>query len=180
MPVEKQDAQRFRQIVVPHLSDALGLARWLTGNMTDAEDVVQESCLRALKGINGYSGGSSKAWVLSIVRNTCFTWLAKHRPKTLVLTEDPEAVEQASGFCGDEAATPEAQLIAKADEEMVARAIGKLPHLSREIVVLRDVNGLSYREIAEMLAIPTGTVMSRLARARALLAQELGVGHGRR
>ena len=179
MPVENQDAQRFRQIVVPHLGDALGLARWLTGNMTDAEDVVQETCLRALKGISTYSGGSSKAWVLSITRNTCFTWLAKHRPKTLVLTDDPASVEQASGFRSDEAPTPEAQLIAKADEELVSSAIGKLPHLSREIVVLRDVNGLSYREIAEMLAIPTGTVMSRLARARALLAQELGVSHGK-
>ena len=179
MPIDDQDAQRFRQIVVPHLGDALGLARWLTGNMTDAEDVVQESCIRALKGIGGYSGGSSKAWVLSITRNTCFTWLAKHRPKTLVLTDDPASVEQASGFVSDEAATPEAQLIAKADEERVVTAIDRLPHLSREIVVLRDINGLSYREIAEMLAIPTGTVMSRLARARALLAQELGVSHGK-
>ena len=177
---EDKDAKRFREIVVPHLADALGLARWLTGNIHDAEDVVQESCVRALKGIGGYSGGSAKAWVLSIVRNTCFTWLAKHRPKTLILTDDLASVESASNFGPDQAATPEAQLIAKAEQRMVECAIANLPHLSREIVMLRDINGLSYREIAEMLAIPNGTVMSRLARARQLLAQEFGTCRGKR
>ena len=174
---ETEAAKRFHELVVPHLGEALGLARWLTGNKVDAEDVVQESCLRAFKAISTYSGGSAKAWVLSIVRNTCFTWLAKHRPKSLLLTDDPAGVEQMSRIAGDAAATPEAQLIAKADTQKVERAIFNLPHLSREIVVLRDINGLSYREIAVMLTIPIGTVMSRLAKARALLARELGVSH---
>ena len=174
---EGEAAQRFRELVVPHLADALGLARWLTGNKTDAEDVVQEACLRAFKAIHSYSGGSAKAWVLSIVRNTCFTWLAKHRPQSLVLTDDPTGVEQSSGVGADPPITPEAQLIADADILLVELAIGRLPHLSREIVVLRDINGLSYRDISQMLAVPMGTVMSRLSKARALLAQELGVGH---
>lgn len=165
-------AKRFREVVMPHLSDALGLARWLTGSRHDAEDVVQEACIRALKGIGGYSGGSAKAWVLSIVRNCCFTWLAKNRPKSLILTDDATVFEMNAGQ--GECATPESAMIAKAEEQAVERAISNLPHLSREIVVLRDVNGLSYAEIAEMLAIPSGTVMSRLARARQMLMKELG------
>ena len=169
---DAEAAKRFREVVLPHLSDALGLARWLTGNVHDAEDVVQEACIRALKGIGGYSGGNAKAWVLSIVRNTCFTWLAKYRPKSLILTDDPASYESSAD--ADAMSTPETALIAKADEQAIERAIWNLPHLSREIVVLRDMNGLSYREIAEMLAIPNGTVMSRLARARQLLARELG------
>ena len=169
---EAEAAKRFREVVLPHLSDALGLARWLTGNAHDAEDVVQEACIRALKGIGGYSGGSAKAWLLSIVRNTCFTWLGKHRPKSLILTGDPADFE--SQRVGDACLDAEAALIARADQQAVEHAILNLPHLSREIVVLRDINGLSYLEIAEMLAIPKGTVMSRLARARQLLMLELG------
>jgi RNA polymerase sigma-70 factor (ECF subfamily) len=165
---EQRDEQ-FRLIVLPHLGDALAFARYLTGSRDDGEDVVQEACLRALAGIGTYAGGSAKAWLLAIVRNACFTWLAKHRPKSLVLTADP--AELAGGAdAGEAASTPEAEIIAKAESEMIAAAIAALPGPFREIVVLRDINGMSYREIAAMIGIPMGTVMSRLARARRLLA----------
>ena len=169
----QQSGERFREIVLPHLVDALKFARWLTGDLADAEDVVQEACIRALNGIESYSGGSARAWLMAIVRNTCFTWLAKHRPQSLVLTSEPEALELAANTLSG-MPNPETELIAKADAEAIAQAIAGLPHLSREIVVLRDVNGLSYREIAGLLAIPLGTVMSRLARGRAQLGAELG------
>ena len=165
---------KFREIVLPYLADALVLARWLTGNTHDAEDVVQEACIRALKGINGFQGDNGRAWLLAIVRNTCFTWLAKHRPKSLILTDDPAGMEAIHGARG-EAVTPETELILQAQAKLVEQALMKLPTLYREIAVLRDVNGLSYREISGVLAVPIGTVMSRLARARFLLAQELGL-----
>ena len=95
---------------MPHLDDAYALARWLTGNSADAEDIVQEACLRALRGLDRYAGGNARAWLLAITRNTTFTWLARNRPKTLVTTEDIEALAPADG-----AATPEEALIAKAD-----------------------------------------------------------------
>lgn len=156
---------------MPHLDDAFAFARWLTGNSTDAEDVVQEACLRALKGIEHYSGHSGRAWLLAIVRNTTFTWLARNRPKTLILTDDIEAMEHTQT---ESQTTPEADLIARADEALLQTAIAALPLPFREPLVLREVYGLSYREIADLCAIPVGTVMSRLARARALLITKIG------
>ncbi len=164
---------RFRQVVVPHLADALAFAVWITGNRTDAEDVVQEACIRALNGISGFDDRNAKAWVLTIVRNTAFNWLAKYRPKTVVSAGDMNMIDdlaQDSGVAFDQAADPEVELIRKADKAAVSAAIAALPHAMREVVVLRDVNGLSYKEIAAMLAVPIGTVMSRLARARSQLA----------
>jgi len=168
--------QRFRKVVLPHLADALAFARYLTGSPHDAEDVVQEACIRALAGIETYAGGSARAWLLAIVRNTCFTWLAKHRPKSLVLAGDAAAAAEmgVSGSFDDAEPTPEARLIAKADAQAVAQAIAALPNPFREVVILRDINGLSYREIAVMIGAPIGTVMSRLARARGQLAAQLG------
>lgn len=172
----ERSGERFRTVVLPHLADALALARWLTGSRTDAEDVVQEACIRALAGIDGYDGRNARAWVLAIVRNTSFTWLAKHRPKSLVVVGDMAAIDELTQRHTDPTAhrlTPEAELIRKADALAVEAAIGALPHPLREVLVLRDVTGLSYKEIAQMLAIPMGTVMSRLARARAELAATL-------
>ena len=172
----ERSGERFRTVVLPHLPDALALARWLTGSRTDAEDVVQEACIRALAGIDGYDGRNARAWVLAIVRNTSFTWLAKHRPKSLVVVGDMAAIDELAQRHTDASAhrlTPEAELIRKADARAVEAAIGALPHPLREVLVLRDVTGLSYKEIAQMLAIPMGTVMSRLARARAELAATL-------
>jgi RNA polymerase sigma factor (sigma-70 family) len=172
-------SDRFRDIVLPHLGDALALARWLTGNPHDAEDVVQEACLRALAAIDGYrggdGGGSARPWLLAIVRNTCLTWLAKHRHKGLVLVGGMSELDDIArggdpAFPAVPAATPETELIRKADAAAVEAAIAAVPPPFREVLVLRDVNGLSYREIAAMLTMPIGTVMSRLARGRAMLA----------
>jgi RNA polymerase sigma factor (sigma-70 family) len=162
----------FARVVLPHLGDAFALARWLTGDRTDAEDVVQDACLRALRGIAGFSGGNARAWVLTIVRHTAYTWLGKNRPAALVVTDDLEAVERAAfsrgGEGGSEAAgeTPEAALIAKAEAARLEAGIQKLPPPFRETLVLRDLQGLDYKEIAKVTGVPIGTVMSRLARAR--------------
>src|SRR2546425_13372796 len=102
------DRARFASVVLPHLADAYALARWLTGNRADAEDVVQEACLRAFRGIGGFAGSNARAWVLSIVRHTAFTWLGKNRPAALVVVDDLEAVESAQAIPGDpHAETPE-------------------------------------------------------------------------
>jgi RNA polymerase sigma factor (sigma-70 family) len=160
----------FARVVLPHLGDAFALARWLTGDRADAEDVVQDACLRALRGIGGFSGGNSRAWVLTIVRHTAYTWLGKNRPAALVVTDDLEAVERAAFARGDAAdaadETPEAALMAKADAARLEAAIQKLPPPFRETLVLRDLQGLDYKEIAKVTGVPIGTVMSRLARAR--------------
>jgi RNA polymerase sigma factor (sigma-70 family) len=161
------DDARFRSVVLPHLADAYALARWLTGNRADAEDVVQEACLRAFRGIGGFAGGSARAWVLSIVRHTAFTWLGKNRPAALVVVDDLEGLEHAQAIPHDpDAETPETALIAKTDRARLEAAIAALPAPFRETLVLRDVQGLDYREIAEVTDMPIGTVMSRLARAR--------------
>jgi RNA polymerase sigma factor (sigma-70 family) len=160
--------EHFTVVVMPHLDDAYALARWLSGNSADAEDIVQEACLRALRGLDRYAGGNARAWLLAITRNTTFTWLARNRPKTLVITEDIEALAPADG------ATPEEALIAKAGAAAIELAIAALPPPFKETLVLREINGLSYRDIAEITGAPLGTVMSRLARARGILMAALG------
>ena len=162
----------------PHLADAYALARWLTGNRADAEDVVQEACLRAFRGIGGFAGVNARAWLLTIVRHAAYTWLGKNRSAALVMVDDLEAVErqQASVGTASESApeTPEAALIAKTDAARLEAAIAELPVPFRETLVLRDVQGLDYREIAEVTKVPIGTVMSRLARARRRLIARIG------
>src|SRR5438128_9250303 len=112
----EDDQARFASVVLPHLADAYALARWLTGDRADAEDVVQEACLRAFRGIGGFAGSNARAWVLSIVRHTAFTWLGKNRPAALVVVDDLEAVESAQAIPGDpNAETPETALIARTD-----------------------------------------------------------------
>lgn len=170
-----QTAELFRTLVLPHLADALALARWLTGSRDDAEDVVQDASIRALAALGSYEGRGARAWFLAIVRNTTFTWLAKNRPKALVLVGTMSDIDDATlaNQAREAAPSPEAEMIRKADTATVRAAIEAIPHTFREVLVLRDVNDLSYKEIAAMLAIPIGTVMSRLARARALVATEL-------
>ena len=167
-------AELFRQVVVPHLADGLALARWLAGNASDAEDIVQDACMRALKGIDGYRGGSARAWLLTIVRNTAFSWLARQRSSALVMVGDLADIDEASAANtsggADPQPTPESELIRRADQQMVAAGIAALTLPMREVLVLRDVNGCSYKEIAEVLNLPIGTVMSRLARGRQHLA----------
>jgi RNA polymerase sigma factor (sigma-70 family) len=154
------DNARFRKVVMPHIDDAYRLAHWLTGNRTDAEDVVQDS-LRAFRAIREFAGSSDRAWVLSIVRNTAYSWLRKNRPAAVVTVEDLEAVEAAHAKPSDpDAETPEAELIAKTDAEHLRAAIAALPTPFRETLVLRDIEGLDYREIAETTEVPIGTVVA--------------------
>ena len=170
--------ERFASVVEPHLTDALTLARWLTGNTADAEDVVQEACLRAFRGIGNVNGGSARAWVLTIVRDTAFTWLAKQRKFKLVALDDLSSDERdllESGIATDSGviATPEQELIGRADSDAWHAVIAKLSEEYREVLVLRDLQGLDYREISTVTGSPLGTVMSRLARARQRLIREL-------
>jgi RNA polymerase sigma factor (sigma-70 family) len=166
---------RFAKVVIPYLDDAYGLARWVTGNSADAEDVVQEACMRAFRGIGGFSGGNSRAWVLTIVRNAAYDWLRKNRSPTIVHVDDLEAIERMADDATAAADNPEAALIARADEERLQKAIANLPAAFRDTMVLRDVQGLDYREIATITGVPIGTVMSRLARARRRVIEMLGV-----
>jgi RNA polymerase sigma-70 factor, ECF subfamily len=156
---------RFRSVVLPHLDDAYRLARWLTGSRADSEDVVQDACLRALRGIGSFSHGNARAWVLTIVRHTTYSWLHKNRPAAVVLVEDFEAIEHTHSIELD-TETPETALIAQENATLLEKAIATLPTPLRETLVLREVQELSYREIAEVTEVSIGTVMSRLARAR--------------
>jgi RNA polymerase sigma factor (sigma-70 family) len=180
IPLSAREANaRFARIVLPHLDDAYGLARWITGNRADAEDVVQESCLRAFRAIGGFAEGNARAWMLTIVRHTAYRWLRKNRSTAIFMVENLEAVEhQQANFAPLEAATPESALIAKGTTEEIEAAIAALPAPFRETVVLRDLQGLSYREIAAVTQVPVGTVMSRLARARERLMQAVASTEG--
>ena len=164
--VSSGDAKaRFRSVVLPHLDDAYRLARALTGSRADSEDVVQDACLRALRGIGNFSNGNARAWVLTIVRHTAYSWMHKNRPAALVPVEDIEAVKRPLSIeLGVQ--TPETALIAQDDATLLEAVIATLPAPLRETLVLREVQDLSYREIAEVTGVPIGTVMSRLARAR--------------
>jgi RNA polymerase sigma factor (sigma-70 family) len=161
--------ERFEQTVLPHLDAAYNLARWLTRNDQDAQDVAQEACLRAFRFFDRYQGGSARAWLLTIVRNTCYTWLHKNRQSDSTELFDEEIHHpELSG--GDD---PEVQALAAADKETVSRALEELPDVFRETLALREMEGMSYREIAEVTAVSLGTVMSRLARGRTRLRQSL-------
>jgi RNA polymerase sigma-70 factor (ECF subfamily) len=167
------DERAFDAVVTPYLDDAYRFARWLTGSAVDAEDVVQESCLRAMSGVGKFDGGSPRAWLIAIVRNTAFTWMARNRPRDLALTDDLESVDRDSS-AAPRVASPEAEVIERADAAMLQAAIADLPASFRETLVMREFNDMSYREIAEATGAPVGTVMSRLARARGLLIERLG------
>ena len=149
----------FDQIVLPHLDAAYNLARWLAGNDHDAADIAQEACVRAWKFRAGFRGGNSRAWLLSIVRNTAFTWLKKNRPQSMVTLNDEDLAEI------EDPAT-QATTFGKADVSVLRAALEELPMEFREALVLRELEGLSYKEIADVADVPLGTVMSRLARAR--------------
>jgi RNA polymerase sigma-70 factor, ECF subfamily len=162
-------ASPFEKAVLPHLNAAYNLARWLTRNDHDAEDVVQDAYLRALRFFGGFRGDDGRAWLLAIVRNTCYDFLRSHRPQEL-----SEAFDEEVHTTVDDSQSPEVVLIRRADQAMVRRALETLPVPLREVMVLRELEGLSYKEIADAAGIKIGTVMSRLARARARLQQLLG------
>jgi RNA polymerase sigma-70 factor, ECF subfamily len=165
---ERERLKLFEQTVLPHLDAAYNLARWLAGNDHDAQDVAQEASLRAFKFFGSFRGENSRAWLLTIVRNTFYNWLQKNRPPEIAGQLDDEAlmVEEVS-------VNAEAINLRVADAETVSRAIGELPVEFREMIVLREMEGFSYKEIADLSDVPIGTVMSRLARARKLLQKSL-------
>jgi len=170
---EKDKRKLFDEVFLPHLVQAYRLARWLTGNAADAEDVVQESSLRAFRGIAGFGGVNARAWSLAVVRNTAYSWLLKNRPAAVVFVEDLDDAEQERLERPAEAGTPESVLLARGDIEEVRGAIAALPAPFREVIVLRELHELNYRDIAEITQVPIGTVMSRLARARQMLIAAL-------
>jgi RNA polymerase sigma factor (sigma-70 family) len=160
--VGEDNKARFDALVAPHLAEALALARWLASNRADAEDIVQEACLRAFRGIDSFSGGSARAWVLTIVRRTAYSWLSKNRLPAVVPVGDLNPRERRRAEHGGNAdaadrATPETELIAKTDAARLEAAIAALPVEFRETFVLRDIQGLDYREIAEVTGTPVAS-----------------------
>ncbi len=166
-------AERFRAIVPPLLDDAYSLAKWLCRDADDAHDIVQEAAVRALKALATTSVDRPKPWFLAIVRNAALTWMARNRRKDLAFAGDLADLETVAPLDADAGPDPEAALIALEDGVRLRKAIAALPPPLLEVLVMRDVNGLAYRDIAEATGLPMGTVMSRLARARGALAKTL-------
>jgi RNA polymerase sigma-70 factor, ECF subfamily len=164
----QETVTRFEDSALPHLDAAYNLARWLVKNDHDAEDVVQEAFLRAFKFYGSFRGGNFRTWLLTIVRHTCYTWLKENRSPGNVLPFD-EAIH------GDVIApnNQEMEMMKNADVQMLREAVQQLPVEFRETLVLREMEGLSYKEIADLANVPLGTVMSRLARARKWLQDRL-------
>ena len=163
------DPTRFDALVLPHLDAAYNLARWLTRDTHDAEDVVQDACIRALKYIGSLEGGDARGWFLKIVRNAFYDWLGRNRPAEVVNDEN-EAVDAAVDPL---AISPEQAAMRKAELRMLADAVEELPLQYREVLILRELEELSYKEISYVVGVPMGTVMSRIARGRDLLQQRL-------
>jgi RNA polymerase sigma-70 factor, ECF subfamily len=158
--LDAENGPRFEQLVLPHVDAAFNLARWLLRTRADAEDVAQETLLRACRFFRGFHGGNARAWLLlQIVRNTCYSGLEKNRPRDLMVEFDEELHPQL-------VATPESIAIADEGRERLTRALETLPPRHREVLVLRELEGCSYKEIAAITSIPIGTVMSSLSRAR--------------
>ena len=168
----------FERLALPHMDAAYNLAFWLVRNQADAEDVVQESYLRAFRGFHGFAGPDFKPWLLAIVRNAAFRWLNNRRRSGNVISMDEAFAGHTSGapaeaqIASDEP-TPEAELLGKVDRDLVRAALDELPPIFREVLVLREIEGLAYREIAEAAGAPIGTIMSRLARGRNELRKAL-------
>jgi len=166
---ESGQSAQFEQLVMPHLDAAYNLARWLAGNDHDAQDIVQEAYVRAFRFVGGFRGGNSRSWLLTIVRNTAYTWLRKNNARSVVYIDDEELaeIEDPAALAGDVA------LLQRADAGTLRAALEQLPVEFREAIVLRELEGLSYKEIAEVADVPIGTIMSRLARARKQLSEVL-------
>jgi RNA polymerase sigma factor (sigma-70 family) len=181
---------RFQRDIVPHLDAAYNFARFLSRNPDAAQDIVQEAFLRAYRSFDGYQGGDARAWIFAIVRNCYHNWLLDHRRKARVEIDTPRSQDPSHDsreFSIDDVAsdedTPEAALLRSGESNSVRIVLNKLPRALREVLVLRELEGLSYRQIAETFALPIGTVMSRLARARTQFEsawrQQTGFGEDR-
>jgi RNA polymerase sigma-70 factor, ECF subfamily len=164
----KDQLARFELAILPHLDAAYNLARWLTRNEHDAEDMVQEACLRAFKFFDGFHGVDARAWLLTIVRNTCYTWLEQNR-RAQAMTPFDEEIHSLD----EDAFNPSTFALKTGEVEMLKASLEELPEEFREVIVLRDLEEMSYKQIAEVINAPLGTVMSRLARARGKLKQVL-------
>ena len=171
---EKDKTARFEQTILPHLDAAYNLARWLTRNEHDAEDMVQEAYLRAFRFFSTFHGMDGRAWLLTIVRNTCYTWLHQNRAHEMTTMFDEEIHSVDS-----DTSNPATLALRSADHQLLREALDELPVEFREVVVLRDLEGFSYKEIAGIANIPTGTVMSRLARARERLKNLMWSAEGK-
>lgn len=163
---DTEQQARFEESVLPHLDAAYNLARWLAGNDHDAKDIAQEACMRAYRFLDGCRSRDGRAWLLTIVRNTAYSWLTKNRPRSVVSIDDDEIaeIEDQNGW---------GRALHSSDTEALRTALGELPVEFREALVLREMEGLSYKEIAEVAEVPIGTVMSRLARARRQLQSSI-------
>src|SRR6201996_6300647 len=174
----QDDRNAFDEVFLPYLPEAYRLAQWLAGNASDADDIVQEAAIRAFRGIKGFGAVNARAWSLTIVRNTALSWLTKNRPRSVTYIDDLNAAEQqqleTGGLQGAKIETPEDAVLLKADAAALQEALAQLPTTCREVIVLREVNQMNYRDIAEITNVPIGTVMSRLSRGRQLLLALLG------
>jgi RNA polymerase sigma-70 factor (ECF subfamily) len=160
--LEEQEKQtHFERTIMPHTDAAYNLARWLSGNEHDAQDVLQEAYIRAFRFLDGLRGSDARAWLLRIVRNVFYDWLQKNRPKQAAAAFDEKLLESEP-----DPSTPATILALKNDAQLVRKAIEDLPVEFREVMVMRELESLSYKEIAVIADVPVGTVMSRLARAR--------------
>jgi RNA polymerase sigma-70 factor (ECF subfamily) len=167
----QQHVARFEALILPHLDDAYTLARYLLGDEHDAQDAVQDAALRAFRYFDRYRDGDPRAWFLAIVRNCCFTWRRQHRRDRLsVPFDDTDTPVAARSPAAD------ALAITRSERAAIQRAVGELPLEFREVIVLREVQEMSYSQIAAVVGVPVGTVMSRLSRARKRLATALGAG----
>jgi RNA polymerase sigma-70 factor (ECF subfamily) len=166
--LEHNHLPNFEQAVLPYLDAAYNLARWLTHNQQDAEDVVQEAYLRAFRFFPGFRGGDARAWLMKIVRNTCYSWLHANRP-----LQDATEFDESLFPPDSRVPNPEEVVLQKDSGTLVRKALENLPRNFREVLILRELEGMSYREIADITGIPAGTVMSSLSRARGRLRQAL-------
>jgi RNA polymerase sigma-70 factor (ECF subfamily) len=168
---DEEDRKRFESLAMPHVDAAYNLARWLTHNDHDAQDVAQEALVRAMRYMGGFRGDSARAWLLQIVRHTCYSWLKDNRPAEKISLDDADdAWLDIAAPAADE---PHSLAMRKADRLQINAAIAALPVAFREVLVLRELEELSYNDIARIAEVPLGTVMSRLARARGLMREAL-------
>jgi RNA polymerase sigma-70 factor (ECF subfamily) len=166
--MSQRDVDRFERIVLPHLDDAYTLARYLVRDEHDAQDLVQDAVLRAIRYFDGYREGDARAWLLAIVRNCCMTWLRRQSGTKKVSFD-------AGGLSVADPRETDARAIQRSERAALARALDALPDEFREVIVLREIQELSYKEISDVVGVPVGTVMSRLARGRKRLASALGL-----
>ncbi len=181
IPTEPSKRERFESTVLVHLDAAYNLARWTLRDDSSAEDVVQDACLRAFRYFDGMHGPTPKAWFMAIVRNACMDWFSANRRHELDESfEDSEHAGAVSAWSADSAESPESLAIRADDRRLLRASLETLPIEFREVLILREMEELSYREISAVVGVPIGTVMSRLSRGRQQLAHLLRAGHERK